>query len=80
VCVVVSLDVPIVTGGRVFVVHEYCRAVFTYWPGPIATTGLSSESRKISAGVVVGVTGAVRFLVLLQKTGVVYIVLHLQVT
>ena len=30
VCVVVRLDVHIVTGGRMFVAHEYCRAVFTY--------------------------------------------------
>jgi hypothetical protein len=29
VCDVVRLDVHTVTGGMVFVAHEYCRAVFT---------------------------------------------------
>jgi hypothetical protein len=66
-CVVVRSGVPIAIGGRVRIDLSVCRAVFTSLPGPCTTAFVSSVSRNIPTRVVVGGTGAIRFLVSLQK-------------
>jgi hypothetical protein len=79
-CIVVRLGVSIVIVVRLFVGFSDCRAVSSRWPGPCATVCIASLSRTFPLWVIVGGTGAIRFLVSFQKTNVIYLVLYLQVT
>jgi hypothetical protein len=77
VCVVVRSGLHNVSGGREHVYYYCCcGAVFSTGPGPIVSTLGSSDSRSYPVWFVFGGTGAIRFLVLLQKISVVYPVLH----